>query len=190
VKNNLQTIASLLRIQGRRADSDEVRRALAEATERVSSMAVVHEMLAASTDEQIDFTEAAETVVDMVKRGLAGESSNVTVEVKGSSGKVPAQVAASLALVVAELVHNAIEHGFEGRDAGRVSVEMRRLTSEFVLTVRDDGVGLPEGFDTGDTPNLGLEIVKTVVEDDLHGTLAFGKGRGTTVTVKFPLEEG
>jgi two-component sensor histidine kinase len=188
VKNNLQTVASLLRIQGRRAGSEEVRRALAEATERVSSMAVVHELLAASTDEQIDFTEAAETVVDMVRRGLEGEATAVDVTVKGTSGYVPAQIAASLALVVAELVHNAIEHGFEGRDSGSVVVEMRRLTEEFVLTVRDDGTGLPEDFDIADTPNLGLEIVRTIVEDDLHGTLSFGKGRGTTITVRFPLD--
>jgi two-component sensor histidine kinase len=188
VKNNLQTVASLLRIQGRRAGSDEVRRALAEATERVSSMAVVHELLAQSTDEQIDFTEAAETVVDMVRKGLEGEATGIEVTVKGTSGYVPAQIAASLALVVAELVHNAIEHGFEGRDSGTVTVEMRRLAEEFVLTVRDDGVGLPEGFDITDTPNLGLEIVRTIVEDDLHGTLSFGRGRGTTITVRFPME--
>lgn len=187
VKNNLQTVASLLRIQGRRANSEEVQRALAEATERVASMAVVHELLAASTDEEIDFTEAAETVVDMVRRGLGGDASGVDVTCRGSSGNVPAQVAASLALVVAELVHNAIEHGFEGQDSGSVVVEMRRLAEEFVLTVRDDGTGLPDGFDLQDTPNLGLEIVRTIVEDDLQGTLSLGKGRGTTVTVRFPL---
>jgi len=187
VKNNLQTIASLLRIQGRRADSDEIRRALAEATERVASMAVVHELLAASTDEHVDFTEAAETVVDMVRRGLAGDASTVAVTVKGSSGTLPAQSATSLALVLAELVHNAIEHGLAGSDEGTVAVEMRRLDEEFVLTVRDNGVGLPAGFDLSSTANLGLEIVRTVVEDDLHGTLSFGKGRGTTVTVRFPL---
>ena len=135
----------------------------------------------------IDFTEAAQTVVDMVRRGLEGEATSVDVTVKGSSGFVPAQVATSLALVVAELVHNAIEHGFHGCDTGSVVVEMRRLAEEFVLTVRDDGTGLPEGFDISNTPNLGLEIVRTIVEDDLHGTLSFGKGRGTTVTVRFPL---
>ncbi|MDH4139658.1 MAG: sensor histidine kinase, partial [Coriobacteriia bacterium] len=115
VKNNLQTIASLLRIQARRAETDEAQRALAEAMERVSSMAVVHEMLAGSTEERIDFTSAAETVVEMVRHALAGETKNVTVKVEGSAGLVPAQIATSLALVLAELVHNAIEHGLAGR---------------------------------------------------------------------------
>ncbi|MDF1541512.1 MAG: histidine kinase N-terminal domain-containing protein [Anaerosomatales bacterium] len=189
VKNNLQTIASLLRIQARRAETDEARRELAEAVERVSSMAVVHDMLASSTEERIDFTEAARTVVDQVRRGLAGESKAVSVSVNGSTGLVPSYVATSLALIVAELVHNAIEHGFADRDGGEVEVAMRRLIGELVLTVRDDGTGLPQGFDPHSATNLGLAIVRTVVEDNLHGTIAFSGGRGTTVTVRFPLAD-
>jgi len=188
VKNNLQTIASLLRIQARRASSDESRRSLAEAMERVSSMAVVHELLAGSTEESIDFTEAAATVVDMVRRSLSSEDLDVEVNVKGGTGEVPAQIATSLALIVAELVHNAIEHGLAGRTAGVVDVEMRRLEAEIVLTVRDEGVGLPHDFDLDASSNLGLEIVRTIVEDDLRGTLSFSSTRGTTVTVRFPME--
>ncbi|HET6497934.1 MAG TPA: histidine kinase N-terminal domain-containing protein [Coriobacteriia bacterium] len=187
VKNNLQTIASLLRIQARRAESDEARRALGEATERVSSMAVVHDMLAASTEERIDFAEAAKTVVDLVRQGLAGESEAVAVEVAGSTGLVPSHVATSLALVVAELVHNAIEHGFAERGSGAVSVSMRRLQREVVLQVRDDGAGMPPGFDPASAATLGLSIVRTIVEDNLHGTISFSGARGTTVTVRFPL---
>ena len=189
VKNNLQTIASLLRIQARRARSEEARRALAEATERVSSMAVVHDMLAASTEERIDFTEAARTVVDMVRRGLAGESDAVSVSVEGSTGLVPSHVATSLALVVAELVHNAIEHGFCDGRSGTVVVAMRRLPGELVLTVRDEGVGLPEGFDPFSATSLGLAIIHTVVQDNLGGTIAFSGVRGTTATVRFPLDD-
>lgn len=189
VKNNLQTIASLLRIQARRAETDEARRELAEAVERVSSMAVVHDMLASSTEERIDFTEAARTVVEQVRRGLAGESKTVSVNVNGSTGLVPSYVATSLALIVAELVHNAIEHGFADRDGGEVEVAMRRLAGELVLTVRDDGTGLPDGFDPHSATNLGLAIVRTVIEDNLHGTIAFGGGRGTTITVRFPLAD-
>jgi len=187
VKNNLQTIASLLRIQARRANSDESRRALAEANERVSSMAVVHELLSGSDEERIDFTEAAGMVVDMVRRGLAGDSPRVCVEVDGSTGTVAANTATSLALVLAELVHNAIEHGLAGRDTGTVAVTMRRLPSEVLLAVRDDGHGLPSGFDPETDAHLGLEIVRTIVEDDLRGTLAFSGGRGTTVTVRVPI---
>jgi len=189
VKNNLQTIASLLRIQARRAQSEEARRALAEATERVSAMAVVHDMLAASTEERIDFTEAARTVVDLVRRGLAGENEDVSVFVEGSTGLVPSQVATSLALVVAELVHNAIEHGFRDDGSGSVVVSMRRLPGELVLVVRDEGVGMPADFDPLAAATLGLSIVRAVVEDNLHGTISFSGGRGTTATVRFQLED-
>lgn len=189
VKNNLQTIASLLRIQARRSDSDETRRALAEATERVGSMAVVHDLLAGSDEECVDFAQAASTVVDLVARGLIGRGGGIEVSVIGTTGQVDAHTATSLALAVAELVHNALEHGLVDRESGHVEVSMRRVPGELVLTVRDDGVGLPMGFDPATSANLGLEIVRTVVEDDLRGTLSYSGGRGTTVTVRVPLSD-
>ena len=189
VKNNLQTIASLLRLQARRSETDEARRALAEATERVSSMAVVHDLLAGSQKERVDFAEAARTVVDLVRRGMVGESSSITVTVEGTTGEVDAHIATSLALAVAELVHNALEHGFVGRTSGHVVVAMRRVPGELVVTVRDDGVGLPPDFAADKAANLGLAIVRTVVRDDLRGTLTFSGARGTTVTVRVPLTE-
>jgi two-component sensor histidine kinase len=189
VKNNLQTIASLLRIQARRTGSEEARDALAEATERVAAMAVVHDLLAGSDDERIDFAQAARTVVDLVSRGLLGEDARIELPVSGSTGELDAHHATSLALVVAELVHNAIEHGFEPGDQGRVEVTMRRVPGEIVLMVRDDGKGMPAGFVLHSSANLGLEIVRTVVEDDLRGTLGFSAGKGTTVTVRVPLED-
>jgi len=189
VKNNLQTIASLLRIQARRTTSDEASRALAEAVERVSSMAVVHEMLASATEESVDFAEVARTVVDMVRRSMAGGDGSLRVLTEGETGLVPASTATSLALVTTELVHNAIEHGIGVGDSGSVVVSMRRLPDALYLSVRDDGAGLPAGFDPSTSAHLGLAIVKTVVEDDLRGALDFSSGRtrGTTVTIRVPL---
>ena len=189
VKNNLQTISSLLRIQSRRSGSPETQRALAEAVERVGSMAVVHEMLSTSADETVEFGEAARTVVDMVRQGLAGRGGEIEVTVEGTLGTVPASVATSLALAVAELVHNAIEHGIGEQGSGQVTVKMRRQPAELQLSVRDDGRGLPEGFDARSSAQLGLAIVRTIVEDDLRGTLTFSGGRGTTVAIAVPAEE-
>jgi two-component sensor histidine kinase len=186
VKNNLQTVASLLRIQARRSDTEAARRALYEAVERISSMAVVHEKLATAGDESVDFAEVARIVADMVRLSLAGSGSQVAVSVEGSTGDLPAPMATSLALVTAELVHNAIEHGL-GEAAGEVHVVLRRLPGEVHLVVRDTGVGLPEGFDQHSSAGLGLTIVDTVVGQDLHGTLSFSGGRGTTVTVRVPM---
>jgi two-component sensor histidine kinase len=189
VKNNLQTISSLLRIQARRTQSEEASRALAEAVERVSSMAVVHEMLSASTDEFVDFSEAARTVVDMVRQGLAGEGGRISVEVEGPTGQVPASTATSLALVTAELVHNAIEHAFPEGAEGTVKVSMRRVPGVLRLTVTDNGRGLPKDFSPENSAHLGLAIVRTIVEDDLRGTLAFRRGHGTTVAVAVPVND-
>jgi len=186
VKNNLQTIASLLRIQARRSDSAEVRRALAEATERVGAMAVVHDLLAGSDEERVDFLEVATTVVELVRRSLVGDGRDVTVSVEGKTGAVDARTATSLALALTELVHNALEHGIGERRQGRVDVTARRVGGELVLTVRDDGVGLPEGFESERLAHLGLAIVHTVVQDDLRGSIVFSGGRGTTVTVTVP----
>jgi two-component sensor histidine kinase len=189
VKNNLQTIASLLRIQARGSKNKEVRRALAEATERVMSMAVVHELLTGSADERVDFAAAARTVVDLVRRGLVGERPHITATVGGDIGELSAQAATSLALAVAELVHNAIEHAFDPGADGVVAVEMRKEPAELVVIVRDDGKGMPRGFDAAASGHLGLDIVRTVVEDDLRGTLTFASDLGTTVTIRAPIRE-
>ena len=189
VKNNLQTVASLLRIHARRVGSDEARHALAEATDRVASMALVHDLLSGSDDERVDFAEVAAKVVDLVRRGLVGDESRVAVAVSGATGEVDARTATSLAVVVAELVHNALEHAFAPGTPGAVRLDLRRADGELELAVSDDGRGLPPGFDPAATTNLGLAIVRALVEDDLHGTLAISGGDGTTVTVSVPLAD-
>ncbi|MBN1193110.1 MAG: histidine kinase N-terminal domain-containing protein [Coriobacteriia bacterium] len=189
VKNNLQTVASLLRIQARRSESDEAARSLREAVDRVSSMAVVHEMLAEATEESVDLAAAVRTVGDMVRRGLAGTDSAVRVTVEGETGLVPAQIATSLALVVAELVHNAIEHGLGPGGAGIVTVTMQHAGSAVRILVHDTGANLPAGFAVESSAHLGLAIVRTIVEEDLRGTLSFGAAHGTTVAVEVPVPE-
>ena len=190
VKNNLQTIASLLRVHARRTTSDEARKALADATDRVTSMAVVHDLLAGSDEERVDFAQAARTVVDLVRRGLVGEESRVAVSVSGATGQVDARTATSLALTIAELVHNALEHAFAPGAEGSVALALQRRPGELELTVSDDGSGLPAGFDPGSDSNLGLAIVRALVEDDLRGTLRMSGGPGgTVVTVRVPLAD-
>ena len=127
--------------------------------------------------------------MDLVRQGLLGDTSGVSVTVSGTTGQVDAHTATSLALVVAELVHNALEHGLGDSETGEVQVQMRRVGGEIVLVVRDNGRGLPEGFDPAKSAGLGLAIVRTLVEDDLRGTLSFTGGRGTTVTVRVPVPD-
>lgn len=188
VKNNLQTIASLLRMQARRSDDEEVRRALDEATARTASMAAVHDLLAHSDHECVDFVAVARRVVELVRSGAVGDDAGVTVHVSGSSGEIDAGTATSLALALTELVHNALEHAFDPGAAGTVHVDVRRAGDALTLVVRDDGRGLAPGVDLADSRGLGFSIVRTLVEEDLRGTLTTTQGGGTRFTISVPLK--
>ena len=179
VKNNLQTIASLLRMQARRSDDEEVRRALGEATARAASMATVHDLLAHSEEECVDFVAVARRVVELVRSGVVGDDPGVTVHVSGSTGAIDAGTATSLALVLTELVHNSLEHAFDPGAAGTVHVDVRRAGEALKLVVRDDGRGLAPDVDPADSRGLGLSIVRTLVEEDLRGTLTTTQEGGT-----------
>jgi two-component sensor histidine kinase len=187
VKNNLQTIASLFRIQARRSDNPEVHRALAEATERAAAMASVHDLLSRSEDESIDFAEAARRVVQLVREGLVGQDRSITLSVAGDTGQIDARTATPLALALAELVHNALEHAFEPGEGGTVEVTLRRDAGKLLVTVSDDGRGLDPGFDLERSAGLGFSIVKTLVEEDLRGSLTVTGGDGTRVAIAIPM---
>jgi two-component system, sensor histidine kinase PdtaS len=169
VKNNLQTVAALLRLQARRMAAPEARAALEESVHRVSSIAVVHETLSITLDEEVRFDEVADRVLAMV-----GEMAGRRVEVtrSGSFGMLPADVATPLAMALSELVHNAVEHGYAEGETGRVEVVAEaRDGGRLEVKVVDDGVGLPATFDVNDSHRLGLQIVRTLAEGELGGRL-------------------
>ena len=190
VKNNLQTVASLLRLQGRRLGSDEAKSALEESVRRISSIALVHETLSHDSHEQVDFDHVAKRLVEMVQEGFAVPERQIRFRVDGRSGDLPSEIATPLALVVAELIQNTVEHAFGSDDARTVSVtvEMARRPDELRLRVTDDGVGLPGGFAVERDAKLGLQIVRTLVESELSGTIGLsGGGKGTQVEVVIPI---
>lgn len=191
VKNNLQTIASLLRLQARRLRSTEAREALLESVSRISSIAVVHEILAGQEKETVDFAGLVTKIAEVVVQAVGARESMPSVQVKGTSGMVPAETATSLAMVVTELIQNALEHGFKDGRAGDVLVVLKRRGRRLDIEVADNGVGLPEGFDLAASSSLGLEIVQTLVRDELKGELDISSDEGTTVklVVGIPGEE-
>ncbi len=190
VKNNLQTIASLLRMQARRSSNEDVRRALSEAVERAASMATVHDMLAHSAEEHVDFAEVARRVVGLVRSSVVGDDPRFAVRISGVTGHIDAGPATSLALALTELVHNSLEHAFGPCDRGTVSVDLNRDQEGLMMIVRDDGRGLPPGFDPATATGLGLSIVRTLVEEDLGGTLSLTDGEGAGIAIRVPLESG
>jgi two-component system, sensor histidine kinase PdtaS len=193
VKNNLQTVAALLRLQARRIGSGEARAALEEAVRRVGSIAIVHETLSQEVLDEVDFDEIADRLGAMVTDVGAGPDGHLDRHVvcrKGSFGLLPNETATALAMVLTELLQNAVEHGYPDERPGTITVEPERLAGRLRVTVDDDGVGLPDGFDPEMSPNLGLSIVRTLVESELGGLLELRRGpvRGARAVVDVPLE--
>jgi two-component sensor histidine kinase len=187
VKNNLQTVASLLRIQGRRLQSEEAKEALAESERRIRSIAVVHETLSQDEGDAVDFDRVAERVVRMVEEGLAGPG--VTIALEGAWGEIPAEIATSLSVALVELLQNAVDHAFQG-GTGHVAVRLTRAEREATVEVADDGAGLPDGFSLEAQTGLGLSIVRALVEGDLGGKLTMeNEESGTVARLRVPLPE-
>jgi two-component sensor histidine kinase len=188
VKNNLQTVAALLRLQARRMTVPEARAALEEAVRRVGSIALVHETLSQSLDETVDFDEIVDRLRLMVT-DVGSTGGAVTSSRAGRFGVLPAELATPLAMVLTELLQNATEHAFGGGH-GHVEVSVRHVEQELQVWVTDDGRGIPETFDLDRSSSLGLSIVRTLVESELSGSLSLGAAAegGARVEVRIPLE--
>ncbi|WP_345069433.1 sensor histidine kinase [Leifsonia kafniensis] len=185
VKNNLQTVASLLRIQARRTHSEEAREALAQAMRRVAAIAVVHDTLSEGLSQSVDFDAVFDRVLLLIAEVASAHNTTAHPKKSGSFGILPSAYATPLALALTELVTNAVEHGLAGRE-GEVSIEAERNEETLTVRVRDNGSGLPEGkVGSG----LGTQIVRTLIQGELSGTIDWHTmmGSGTEVTIEIPL---
>ncbi len=189
VKNNLQTVASLLRLQSRRLTSDEAREALGESVRRIASIALVHETLSQDSRQRVSFDKIAQRLVDMLSSGLTSPDHPVQMAITGTAGELEAEIATPLALVLSELLQNCVEHAFPNR-SGHIQVKLDRAVNSLTLSVLDDGVGLPEVWSLEANANLGLRIASTLVETELYGTLVVEPAPdhvGTLATATFRL---
>ncbi|MGY5765963.1 sensor histidine kinase [Brachybacterium sp. DNPG3] len=197
VKNNLQTVAALLRMQSRRMKSDEAREALTEAMRRVSTIALVHESLLQGSQEAVHFDD----VIDRCLR-LAVDAASATVHQEGTPqlteaqvevrtqkigrvGSINAEDATPLALVVTELATNAVEHGLS-ETGGMLTVRSERTGSHLIISIEDDGAGMGSKRPSG----LGTNIAQTLVQGQLGGTLTWQSGPdgGTQATIDVYLD--
>jgi two-component system, sensor histidine kinase PdtaS len=187
VKNNLQTVAALLRLQGRRTKVDEARDALRESVRRVTSIAVVHETLSQTLGESVPFDEIADQVCALTV-DLATTGARPVTRRKGSFGRLPGELATPLALVLSELLQNAVEHAFDGAD-GEIDVRVHRGPTRLDVVVADNGAGLPDDFQLEHSPRLGLQIVRQLVLGEMRGTIRLSAGpeRGTEALLAIPL---
>jgi two-component system, sensor histidine kinase PdtaS len=188
VKNNLQTVAALLRMQARRVDVPEARAALDEAVHRVGTIAVVHETLSQTSEDEVEFDAVADRLLAMVAE-VSAATPRVTARREGSFGVLDAGRATPLAMALTEVLQNAVEHGFGDHATGELALRVERAAEHLVVTVEDDGAGLPAGFDLAGSPRLGLQIVRTLVLGELGGRLDVGPrpGGGTRVVLDLPV---
>jgi two-component sensor histidine kinase len=185
VKNNLQTVAALLRLQARRISSLEAKGALSDAMKRVAAIAVVHEILSQAFDSSVKFDDVADRLLRMVG-DVAATGGKVRMVREGSFGYVPADVATSLSLILTELCQNAVEHGLR-EQSGEVLVLPHQQDGELVVEVRNFGEPLPDGFRIANSTSLGLSIVSTLVAD-LGGEFRLESDESaTSATVRVPL---
>ncbi len=186
VKNNLQVIAALLRMQSRRSESEEVRRALNDSVARILSVAVVHEFFAQQEAKIINITDVSQRIVNHTRQGILQPDKRIRLSLSGPGIYLPAQQATTCALIINELLQNAVEHGYERKPGGTISVNLRDDGDRVVITVVDDGQGLPEDFSLEQADSLGLQIVQTLVQDDLKGQFELREGDGVSAIVTFP----
>jgi two-component system, sensor histidine kinase PdtaS len=173
VKNNLQTVASLLRLQARSSDAVDPREALEHSVNRILAIAAVHELLTERREEDVELADLFDRLRAMLVQGVGGGKE---VSATLASVTLPGARATAVALVFAELLQNALEHGGD-----RIRVELEQRNGDLVLAIADDGAGLGDA-----ASGTGLSIVQALVRDELRGTLDLTSGPGTRAEVVFP----
>jgi two-component system, sensor histidine kinase PdtaS len=204
VKNNLQTISSLLRLQARRLSNPEAIAAVGDSVRRIRTIALVHEALSREPGDDVTFMEIVRPLLRLAEEGLQSADRPVNFTLAGDGGRIPSAIATPLSVVLTELLQNAVDHGFpEGSGGGSVVVQLDNAGDELRLSVVDDGRGVATGFRLEDATGLGLSIVRTLVTTELDGSIVMRpvtaadaqraglvpSSRGTAVELVVPLAD-
>ena len=185
VKNNLQTVASLMRIQMRRTTSDEAKQALDQAIRRVSAIALVHNTLAEGFSDEVNFDEVFESSMRLVGELATDSSREIKLRIDGKFGQLDSGLATPLAVALTEVVTNAASHGL-GEHGGSILITPRQSAKQLTIEVEDNGVGIDkDAIGKG----LGTQIIKTLIEGELRGKISWfsPKDGGTKVAISIPL---
>ncbi|HIF66671.1 MAG TPA: ATPase [Acidimicrobiia bacterium] len=198
VKNNLQTISSLLRVQGRRLESVEAKSAIDESVRRIRAIALVHETLASESSDDVSLAEVANMLARTVQDSFTSPERPIRFEVHGDAGLVPSDVVTRLAVVLNELLQNTVDHAFpddlllvEGRVC-LVEILLSRDAEHIRMMVRDNGVGVPDDFDSSSQGGLGVSIVRALATSELGGEIVMRRrsdSAGSEVLIEVPLTD-
>jgi len=185
VKNNLQTVASLMRIQMRRTTSDEAKEALDQAIRRVSAIALVHNTLAEGFSDEVNFDEIFESSMRLVGELATDSSREIKLRIDGKFGQLDSKFATPLAVALTEVVTNAASHGL-GEHGGSILITPRQTAKQLTIEVEDNGVGFTKG---AIGKGLGTQIIKTLIEGELRGKISWfsPKDGGTKVAISIPI---
>lgn len=180
VKNNLQTISSLLRLQGRRLTEPSAKAAIEESVRRIRSIALVHETLSREDGDEVDFGSIVRPLVRMVEDGLSSPDRPIRFQIHGNASKLPSPVATSLAVVLTELLQNVMDHAYPVGTLGpdeqaQINIGLETTNGTLIIVVSDDGVGIDPGFASEQSGSLGLSIVRGLIAE-LEGTIEFMAG--------------
>lgn len=180
IKNNLQTVAMLMRLQMGEADRWSTREVLEMSIARIQSIAAVHEALSERGFKLVDIQDVFQRLTAGV---MTAPQQNISIDISGENLALPSRTATAVALIVNELIQNSIEHGFAGQQNGTIQIVVSQSPQHIIVSVRDDGVGLPEPLQR----NLGLDLVATLSADDLNGGVVFkAADPGTEAILTFP----
>ncbi len=187
IKNNLQTVAMLLRMQLRDADKMDARQLLQQTINRIIAIAAVHEAMSQDSFRVIGVRELIQQAAFVAHQTMVQPEKEIAIHVQGADIRLPSQPATTMTLAVNELIQNALEHGFDNVARGTVNVTLAENENTYEIRVEDDGAGLPKHFKTSDS--LGLRIVETMIQEDLRGQFKISNRRGkrgTAAVLKIP----
>ncbi|TGE35049.1 sensor histidine kinase [Desulfosporosinus fructosivorans] len=185
VKNNLQTIISLLRLQMRRTNSKVVEKILNRSINRILSIALIHEALSKQNFEVVNIKQTSYNILQTILSNMVDPSQNITGEISGTEVFLPATVASNVSLCITELIQNAVEHAFIARSEGSIRVAVGREQDEVFITVEDNGIGISAKAQNGG--QLGTQIVDSIIQRKLKGRFSLESYRyGTKACLRFP----
>jgi len=189
VKNNLQVVSSMLNMQARAAKDKSVKDILSESRNRINAMALIHSQLCEGGNlSAIKMKGFVDKMVRQMFQSYPVRDMKLTLTVNVADYPIPVSIAVPVGLIFNELISNAFKHAFVNRKEGKIEVSLCASGKSISMTVRDDGVGLPEGFDINTTTTLGLHLVKILAEDQLRGKLEVVSDEGTSFKIEFEIE--
>jgi two-component system, sensor histidine kinase PdtaS len=185
ISNNLAIVSALLNLERAEIDDEKAKQALTEASTRLALIAKIHRKLHDPAGAQLRFGPFVEDLCRDVLE--ASGVSNIVCLVSAAEAIIPSEKIVPVALIVTELISNALEHGFSGRQTGTIRIDLSAQDTAHVLTVSDDGNGLPHGFSLEGSRSMGLRIVQSLTRQ-IEGEFAMEAGEGTTCRLVFPAD--